>query len=123
MTDEALDATAEGLSKEELAVVRLQKMQRGQKERARLQAEHAAATKVQAVQRGNAARSAMLNPNVNPARRVEDMSPEEVAAATKVQSIHRGALERRQLEVDRKAATKVQAAQRGKNARRPHTAG
>ena len=76
------------------------------------EAEHSAATRLQAVQRGRLTRKQLTQEKRRIARETE-----EHRAATKLQALQRGRLTRARMAEERRAATKIQARQRGRQGR------
>jgi ankyrin repeat protein len=89
----------------EAAAMRIQAMQRGKAARKDLADQKDAATKMQAVQRGRKGREEAKT------------RKDEGEAATRVQAIQRGRQSRREMEEQKAAATKIAAMQRGKMSR------
>eukprot|EP01043_Picozoa_sp_COSAG02_P038580 COSAG02_NODE_2985_length_7617_cov_28.128226_3_plen_1254_part_00 len=104
-SDEDRAEEGDDLADTEAAAQKIQAMQRGKAARKELNEQKEAATKMQAVQRGRQGR-------------VEAQTrKEEGDAATRVQAMQRGRQSRRELEEQKGAATKIAAIQRGKMSR------
>lgn len=98
-------AARKDLNDQKAAATKMQAVQRGRTERAQVKhrkEEADAATRVQAMQRGRQSRREM---------------DEQKAAATKIAAMQRGKLARQELEEQKAAAQKIQAMQRGKLSR------
>lgn len=121
------EAQAAGGDDEAAAAVRIQAIQRGRKDRARVQElkdQNQAATKLQAMQRGRKDRAKVEELRSTAASAItpaaEDADGNEAAAAVRIQAIQRGRKDRarvQELKEQHQAATKLQAIQRGRKDR------